>query len=82
MLLRVKSRDPILAHRDATIVSMQYGLGARNQEVWGMRWMSLDEDFAWVIEVISHGQLDEWGKTDHSAQRRTATPGILREDSI
>jgi hypothetical protein len=80
MLLRVKSRDPILAHRDATIVSMQYGLGARNQEVWGMRWMSLDEDFAWVIEVISHGQLDEWGKTDHSAQRRTATPGILRED--
>lgn len=62
------------------IVSMQYGLGARNQEVWGMRWMSQDEDFTWVIEVLSRGQLDEWGKTDHSAQRRTATPSVLRED--
>jgi hypothetical protein len=79
MLLPVR-RNPILAHRDATIVSMQYGLAARNQEVWGMRWTSLEENFAWVLEVISHGQLDEWGKTEHSAQRRTVTPGILRED--
>jgi hypothetical protein len=80
MLLRVKSRDRILVRRDAVIVSMQYGLGARNQEIWGMRWMSLADDFAWVTEVLSHGQLDEWGKTEHSTQRHTAMPSILRED--
>ena len=80
LLQRVGRRDPLLAHRDAMIVSMQYGLGARNQEVWGMRWMSLDDGFAWVIEVLSHGQLDEWGKTEYSTQRRAAMPGILRED--
>jgi hypothetical protein len=65
---------------DGKAVEEEVGVALRHQEVWGMRWMSLDEDFAWVIEVIYHGQLDEWGKTDHSAQRRTATPGILRED--
>jgi hypothetical protein len=33
-----------------------------------------------VLEVLSNGRLDEWGKTEHSTQRRTAIPGILRED--
>lgn len=80
MQLRVGRRDPILAHRDATIVSLQYGLAARNQEVWGLRWRSLADEFAWVTEVLSCGQLDECGKTEHSTQRRTAIPGILRED--
>jgi hypothetical protein len=80
MLLRVGSRREILAHRDAMVVSLQYGLGARNQEVWGLRWMSLVDEFVWVLEVLSNGQLDEWGKTEHSTQRRTAIPGILRED--
>jgi integrase len=80
LLLNVEHRDPLLAHRDAAIVSMQYGLGARNQEVWAMRWMSLDEGFAWVVEVLSHGQLDQWGKTEYSTQRRAAMPAILQED--
>jgi hypothetical protein len=80
MLLRVQSRDPILAHRDAMIVSLQYGLAARNQEVWGLRWTSLADGFAWVTEVLSCGQLDEWGKTEHSTQRRTVVPGLLLED--
>ncbi len=80
ILLRVERRDPILAHRDATIVSLQYGLATRNQEVWGLRWSSLAGEFAWVTEVLSCGQLDEWGKTEHSTQRRAAIPGILRED--
>jgi hypothetical protein len=39
--------DPIVAHRDATVVSLQYGLAARNQEVWGLRWASLNGEFAW-----------------------------------
>jgi integrase len=80
MLLQVNGRGEILAHRDAMIVSLQYGLGARNQEVWGLRWTSLDGEFAWVLEVLSSGQLNEWGKTEHSTQRRTAMPSILRED--
>ena len=81
MLLRVtRRREAILAHRDAMVVSLQYGLCARNQEVWGMRWASLDGEFAWVLEVLSCGRLDEWGKTEHSTQRRTAMPSLLRED--
>jgi hypothetical protein len=35
MLARAVGREPILARRDAMIVSLQYGLCARNQEVWG-----------------------------------------------
>jgi hypothetical protein len=80
MLQRIEDRDPILARRDATVVSLQYGLGARNQEVWGMRWMSIGQAFAEVIEVLSSGALDEWGKTQHSTQRRTALLSILLED--
>jgi integrase len=80
MLLRVSSRDEILAHRDAMVVSLQYGLGARNQEVWALRWASLDGEFAWVLEVLSCGQLEDWGKTEHSTKRRTAIPSLLQED--
>ena len=82
MLLRVNTRREILTQRDAMVVSLQYGLGARNQEVWGLRWASLAGEFAWVMEVLSSGQLTEWGKTEHSTQRRTALPGVLREDLV
>jgi integrase len=80
MLTRVTGRPKILAQRDAIVVSLQYGLGARNQEIWGLRWASLNGEFAWVLEVLSCGQLHQWGKTEHSTQRRTAIPGILRDD--
>lgn len=80
ILARIKGRREILAHRDAMVVSLQYGLAARNQEVWGLRWMSLADEYAWVLEVLSCGQLDEWGKTEHSTQRRTLMPSLLRED--
>jgi integrase len=73
-------RGAILAHRDATIVCLQYGLAIRNQELWALRWTSLNGDFAWVSEVLSYGQLEPWGKTARSTQRRTAMPGLLRED--
>jgi integrase len=82
MLERVNGRREILTQRDAMVVSLQYGLGARNQEVWGLRWASLAGEFAWVMEVLSCGQLTEWGKTEHSTQRRTALPGVLREDLV
>lgn len=61
-------------------MSLQYGMASRNQELWGLRWSSLDDDFAWVTEVLSNGQLQQWGKTEQSTQRRTLLPGILRED--
>jgi hypothetical protein len=80
ILLRPAPRKAILAHRDATIVSLQYGMATRNQELWGLRWSSLDGEFAWVTEVLSNGQLQQWGKTEHSTQRRTVIPNILRED--
>jgi hypothetical protein len=73
-------RGAILAHRDATIVSLQYGLATRNQEVWGLRWLSLNGDFVWVTEVLSSGRLEQWGKTEHSTERRAPIPSNLRED--
>jgi hypothetical protein len=80
MLLCPGPRKAILAHRDAMIVSLQYGIASRNQEVWGLRWSSLDGEFVWVTEVLSSGQLQQWGKTEHSTQRRAFLPAILRED--
>lgn len=80
LLLSIDGRRRILAQRDAMIVSLQYGLCARNQEVWGLRWASLEGAFAWVLEALSSGQLNDWGKTEHSTPRRTAVPGILRDD--
>jgi hypothetical protein len=80
ILSRPGPRKAILAHRDAMIVSLQYGMASRNQELWGLRWSSLDGEFVWVTEVLSSGQLQQWGKTERSTRRRTAIPGILRED--
>jgi integrase len=80
MLLRTKERDPILALRDATVVSAQYGLAARNQEIWGLRWSSIEEDFAEILEVISWGELDEYGKTNKTTERRASVPQVMWED--
>ncbi len=80
MLSRSGRGNALLAHRDATIVSLQYGLATRNQEVWGLRWSSIDGHFAWVTEVISYGRLEHWGKTAMSTRRHTAIPSTLRED--
>lgn len=82
MLARAHARDEILAARDAIIVSLQYGLSARPQEIWGIRWMSITKFFAYIVEVISWGQLDQFGKTEHSTERRTAVAGLLWEDLI
>jgi hypothetical protein len=81
MLQRGNARSEILAHRDATIVGLQYGLAARNQEVWALRWESLDDEFAWIFEILSSGQLEEWGKTEHSTMRRTPYRACCRKIS-
>lgn len=79
MLLRIRQRDPLLGHRDATIVSLHYGLAARSQEVWALRWGSIVDSWALVTEVLSDGRVEEWGKTENST-RRTALPSLLIED--
>jgi integrase len=81
MLARAEgARQPLLACRDATLVSVQFGLGLRNQEVYGMRWSSLDRERAQVIEVLSWNELDEWGKTEHATGRSPKIPTLLQED--
>ncbi len=76
------TRDPILAKRDAIVTSLMYGLGARPQEIWGMRWSSIAETFATVEEAISWGELDEYGKTSNSTERRPRMPRLLYEDLL
>jgi len=80
MLLRTRGRDPILALRDAMVISAQYGLAARNQEIWGLRWERLAQDFAEILQVISWGELDEYGKTNKTTKRRASMPALLWAD--
>ena len=74
------ARRPLLAYRDATEMSIQFGLGLRNQEVYGMRWSSLNRDRAQIIEVLSWNELDEWGKTEQATGRIVKVPSLLQED--
>lgn len=72
--------DALLAHRDGGDCKLAIRARHCNQEVWGLRWSSIDAHFAWVTEVISYGRLEHWGKTAMSTRRHTAIPSILRED--
>lgn len=73
--------NPLLAQRDATIVSIQFGLALRNQEVYGLRWSSLAEHGrAQITQVLSWNELDDWAKTEHATGRRTKIPALLAED--
>ena len=81
MLTRAfQAERPILAHRDAIIVSVQFGLALRNQEVYGLRWSSFTEGRARITEVLGWNQLDDWAKTEHATGRVAKVPGILAED--
>jgi integrase len=76
--MRVTDRNPLLALRDATIVSLQYGLACRDQEVWGLRWADVHEGYADIHEALSWGQIDD-GKT-YGSDRRTYYPSLLWAD--
>jgi integrase len=72
---------PVLSHRDAIIVSVQFGLALRNQEVYGLRWSSFaDKDRARITQVLSWNELDNWAKTEHATGRTTKVPAVLSED--
>jgi integrase len=44
------ARRPLIAYRDATLLYIQFGLGMRNQEVYGIRWSALERERAHVLE--------------------------------
>lgn len=81
LLARVEQRSPVLALRDATVVSVQYGLGMRNQEVWALSIGDLAGRRAVVRELLSYGQLDT-GKTQNATgpSRRPPIDTLLAAD--
>jgi integrase len=62
------------------VVSLQYGLACRNQEVWGLRWECFEDDKATIQEVVSWGKLLFSGKTEDSTDRVCQAPSLLLED--
>jgi integrase len=81
MLERLEQRSQLLALRDATVVSVQYGLAMRNQEVWALSIGDLAGRRAVVREVLSYGELDD-GKTEGATgpSRRPPIDGLLADD--
>jgi hypothetical protein len=72
---------PILMHRDAILVSLQFGLALRNQEVYGVPWLSLaDSERARITEVLSWNELDYQGKTERAMGRTVRVPAVLTAD--
>ena len=81
MLERLEQRSSLLALRDATAVSVQYGLGMRNQEIWALTLGDIAARRATVREVLSYGALDA-GKTEGAAGRARRPPidALLADD--
>jgi integrase len=79
MLTRTAQRNPLIPQRDAVAVSLQFGLAARNQEIFGLRWGNVGKEMMDLLEVISWGRLDE-GKTFNSTPRQTTMPSLLIKD--
>jgi hypothetical protein len=74
-------RRPLLMHRDAMIVSLQFGLALRNQEVYGTRWMSLESSKrVRITDVLGLNELDDRAKTEVATDRRIWVPSLLYED--
>jgi hypothetical protein len=72
---------PILNQRDAIIVSLQFGLALRNQEVYGVRWLSFtDRKRAYITEVLSWNELDDRAKTERATGRAVKVPPLLNTD--
>ncbi len=72
---------PLVAQRDAIVVSLQFGLALRNQEVFGLRWSSfVDQRRARIKEVLGWHALDSRGKTEKATGRTARVPLLLEED--
>ncbi len=81
MLERLEQRSSLVALRDATAVSVQYGLGMRNQEIWALTLGDVAGRRATVREVLSYGALDA-GKTEGATGRARRPPidALLADD--
>ena len=81
MLERLEQRSSLLALRDATAMSVQYGLGMRNQEIWALTLGDVAGRRATVREVLSYGELDA-GKTEGATGRGRRPPidALLADD--
>ncbi len=81
MLERVQQRSGLLALRDATAVSIQHGMGMRNQEIWALRFRDITGRRATVREMLSYGELDA-GKTAAATglSRRPPIGALLTDD--
>ena len=76
-----KHLDEILDRRDAIILTIQFGLALRNQEVHGLRWSSFPDGARAVIsEVLSHDTLEAKAKTERATGRSVKVPALLAED--
>jgi hypothetical protein len=82
MLSETRDGSPTLvAQRDAIVVSLQFGLALRNQEVFGLRWSSfVDQHRARIEEVLGWNTLDSLGKTEKATGRIARVPLLLEED--
>lgn len=82
MLSEPKGGSPsLVAQRDAIVVSLQFGLALRNQEVFGLRWSSfVDQRRARIKEVLGWHALDSRGKTEKATGRTARVPLLLEED--
>jgi integrase len=81
MLERVDGRSTLQTLRDATAVSVQYGLAMRNQEVWALSVGDVAGRRATIREVLSYGVLDA-GKTQGATgpSRRPPIDALLADD--
>jgi integrase len=79
-MLHSSKCSELIAHRNATVVSLQYGYALRNQEVFALRFADIQEDVAEVMEVLTWGGLSEFGKTPKSTERRCDTPALAWAD--
>ncbi|MGO9490389.1 MAG: hypothetical protein ACLQBB_15360 [Solirubrobacteraceae bacterium] len=82
MLCEAPGGSPtLIAQRDAIVVSLQFGLALRNQEVFGLRWSSfVDQHRARIKEVLGWDALDSRGKTEKATGRTARVPLLLEED--
>ncbi|MDQ6804077.1 MAG: hypothetical protein M3065_03730, partial [Actinomycetota bacterium] len=65
------------------MVSVQYGLGMRNQEVWALTLGDVSGRRASIREVLSYGALDA-GKTEGATgpSRRPPIDALLADDLV
>jgi integrase len=81
MLARAaRAHQPLLAYRDAAIVSLASGLALRPQETFGIRWSSLQGSRAYIDEVVSQDGLQSLGRTLGSSGRPVKAPSIMQDD--